>query len=649
MNHFRDNAKVREVLRNLEKRTNFLQNYGEVRTAKILENALLNGVENNNYDYIRAIDLVSSTGGMIPVSIDQFIEDPEYLGDKFEVWPKLRETLRNMKPDLMTGSQPITTILNSSSIGTGKSVLGQISMLYDLYVLCCFKKPHRLFNKSIDDSTPILFVMQSVRDHISRRVLYEPFRSIFETIPFFKKYTNWNKDKESELILDNKIQVVPMVASPLHYIGQAVISAIIDEANFMEVVIDSRKSGSGGQYGKGGMFDQAQLVYSNIQRRRKSRFLTKGVNPGSIYTSSSVNYVNDFMDRQVQDYDPTRDTHIMCIDFRQWDVKPYDFDTGNFKFLVGTNDYPSKILPDTPKESVDYPRGAKIEEVPNEFREDFRRDPDNSQRDILNVRSMAIHRFISQTHKIIEACKMARDNNIYSFLLKDNVTLAEDGLPIIVESKLPTDRSGEYFVHIDLSRSSDKCGIAMSKVKGYMACTTQDGVVENLPVFAVILACTIQPDNINQIDIADIRQWVILLKTYYGFNIVQVTYDGFDSQESIQMWRKMGVSSFKISMDLTIEPYSYIRTGFYQDRVLLVENTLINTEFATLERHERGGKAYVNHNIASSKDGSDAVTGSVYGASIYRKTRVYMGTSDDKGNVATPERRRADRRPATRR
>lgn len=194
-----------------------------------------------------------------------------------------------------------------------------------------------------------------------------------------------------------------------------------------------------------------------------------------------------------------------------------------------------------------------------------------------------------------------------------------------MEANLPDDLDQPRFVHIDLSRSSDRCGIAMVKIDGYKP-ITQDGTTQDLPIYNVEMALSIEPDSINQIDITEIRSFILNLRNYYGFTIKSVTYDGFDSMESMQIWRKTGVGSYDISMDRSSEAYDNLRSALYQDRVLLPDNIILKNELANLERHLQGGKIKIDHSSKGSKDISDAVAGACKAASIDRATRRQIGS-----------------------
>lgn len=648
--NFRDDAEIRQVLKRLEAAHNHLENYGMTRHAKIIKNGLNQAIDFNNWEYINALENVRKDGIDIPVSIDEFVDSTEFLGEKMNVWPKLREALRDMCPDILAGEKPVTEVYNRSCIGTGKSELGKIRMAYDAYFLLCFDQPSKLY-PSLSRYMQIVIVMMSIRDQITKRTLYDPARQMILDMPWIQKNAIWNKDLEATLVFpNNNLTIMPMSAGALNMIGQAIIGGHIDEANFMEVVTESKRADV-----PGGMYDQADVVYSALSKRRKSRFISKGPNPGCLYISSSVNYSDDFIDRRVSavraelEECPENVQHVRIMDFRQFDVRPDTFCGDTFRFLVGTNDYPGRVLKDEEIAGEHFPADGLVETPPIEWIDDFKYDPDKAQRDSLGISSSAIHRYMSRVDKVVDAFKRGRENDVKSFLVKQNVILAVEDLPIVRSEMLPKDLRTPRAIHIDLSRTGDRCGIAMAKIAGYANITTGE-VVQTLPVYTVEMAISIEPNTLNQIDIADIRAWAMDLKQQHGLNIISVTYDGFDSQESIQQWRKLNMNSHNISMDKTTEAYDQFKQALYQDRVLLVDNDLLKQELAQLERHVKGGRAKVDHPAKGSKDIADAVVGACFAISKTRQMRNNINVSDAQGNPVRHMRRRVtERRRVSRR
>lgn len=617
------------------------------RVGAVFMNAYRELIENNNIKYFSALKNFKT----IPVTIDEFIESNEFLGDKVSVWDELRPDLRASNPDTFTGEQPIHEVLMSGATGTGKTVCSTITCAYQLYLQLLAKNPHQLFG--LMQSTPIVNVFMSVRQRIADRVIYRPFRNLFLDMEWTRRNVIYDTAKESELFFpDKNVLVIPVNAVVESILGQAIIGGIIDELNFMEVTAESKKIA--GSRGNGGRFDQAEEIYNQASRRRRRSFKTRGVSIGTLCVISSVRYKGDFMARRVKTLQDIPEPNVIAFNHKQYEVQPQENFCGDkFRLLIGNDKHPTKVLEENEIAGTHYPINSTVEEVPVEYRTDFLKDPENALRDIIGMATDSISAFIGKRNKLIDMFERGEEKGLKSIVHKQNVILSEEGMPTINEDNLPSeaDRVDHCrFVHVDLSISGDSCGIAMVKHTGFAnkISANDPDTIERLPTFDCELAVSIKPDKLNHIDISEIRKWILRLINKYGYNIYYVTYDGFQSYESVQMFNKAGVRSKNISMDKTIEPYMAYRDIIYQDRIDSVPNELLQYELQTLEHLEIKGK--IDHPPKGSKDIADAVCGAIYAAMTSRAIRSQTHAVDEDGiRVATVSRGSTRQRGRTQR
>ncbi len=597
------------------------------RAIQIFEYALKQAIEHDNVRYILACDNMRD----IPVTIDEFIESPSFLAHDpdFKVWPMLREDLRRMNPDIWTGEAHIHQTFDGGATSTGKTLKATVTQLFQLYTLCCFEKPVKLWPR-LSSNTPLIFAFQSVQERVTKRVIYEPFRAMFLSIPWVQENVTWDKDKDNVLALDNGIQVIPILAALTNIVGQAIVSALLDEINFMAVVEESKQIT--GARGQGGRFDQAQIIYSNITRRRKSRFVTKGPSPGCISVLSSVRYLGDFMDTRVKQIIANEEKGIYMMRHAQYEVQPRsDYSGKKFKLLVGRTEYGTRVLKRDELEGVSYPMGATVKLIPIEYLDDFKADPEGSLRDVCGIATDVISPFITQRHKIIEAIVRGKEAGMKPWVVQADIELGNDELggaamPQIIEENLPRDKDKPRFVHIDLSLTGDRCGIAIVKVLGHVAVRGVGDTVQNLPHYVLEQGITIKPSAAHELDFEAIRTWIINLKDHYGINIHTVSYDSFQSAESMQLMRKAGIQSWKVSADLTMEPYNYFKQCLYSGRINMQDHEILKVELAGLEINAAKGK--VDHPKRLSKDLSDALVCAMYSASQNRDVRADTGVQE---------------------
>lgn len=641
----------RTVLKSAERLLQVAEAHGEKRQGRAVQYAITAALENGNYAYLEAIQLMLR----FPVDIEEFVLSKQYFGDQIEVWPALWPDLKAINPDVVCGAEPVHEVLMGGATGTGKTSICHITNAYQLYLFTCFRTPQRLFSDIRAPSTPLVFMFQSVSSEVTRRVLYKPFRQMFTSMPYVQKWVPWAKHVESTLNLEGNLMVVPALAQVESMVGQAIAGGMIDEANFMSVVRDSKRVP--GPRGKGGTFDQAEESYRNITRRRKSRFATKGVSIGTICTLSSTRYRDDFMDRRQREVRDNNEKNIYIFRRKQYEVQPKYLEPGiqKFKLLVGSDRYYTRVLKETDVKGVDYPSDGQIELVPMTYLQDFLRDPEGSLRDVVGISTDTISAFIAQRHKIVEAITEGQALGLKSWVDKADVDMA-DGMPQWLEENLPPPRLRKEprWCHIDLSAVKDRCGIAIVRPLGVVNVIDPDtNLVESQPKFSIECVVTIKPSEVSPIDIGNIRRWLMQLVAFYGVNIAEISFDGWQSQESRTEFRHAGIMTRMISMDKTTEPYEYLRRSFYEERIAMVDHEISRIELNNLEYH--ADKDKVDHPPKGSKDAADAICGAIYACSTSRTLRTSAGFKDTRGKQVRAQRsprrsrRPKDQRPTARR
>jgi hypothetical protein len=192
-------------------------------------------------------------------------------------------------------------------------------------------------------------------------------------------------------------------------------------------------------------------------------------------------------------------------------------------------------------------------------------------------------------------------------------TFAPDFRPIV---------GAVYAMHADLAVSGDKAGIAMSHVVKYeefqkiLAGPEGEDVpfLERRPTvktdFVLAYEADITTDPPREIQIRWARQLAFELMQR-GFVIRQVTYDGFQSVDSIQILQSRGIKAKKVSTDMDPEPYRNARDLMYEARITIPMNALLREELLSLTKLPNGK---IDHPSTSSKDCADAFVCSAQGA-----------------------------------
>lgn len=610
-----------DLIKYAEEACNRAENHGRIGTALILRRCLGEMLNNENpQPLIQALQFKR-----LPVTIDEFVESSEFLGNIANVWPSLMDDLRAINPDILLGEEPIHEAYLGGATGIGKSMVARITLLYQVYLLTCLRAPQRLYG--LEHNTCFVFPLQSVSPDITRRVLYEPIREMFEVMPYAQEHLTWNRRRTAALEIDGGIHIVPLVANVESLLGQAIPGAILDEVNFMRIVNQSKRTP--GPRGFGGRYDQAEEIYREVSQRRKSRFINQGISIGCIVVCSSARYPNDFLDRRIREAEEAEEENIVVTRHKRYDVVPPDRYSGDtFPLLVGTERYRTRILGD----DEDLPQEALIEHIPIEHLDDFQRDPEFALRQIVGIATDNLTPFIADREMILGAIENGEELELEPWIDNPDVLIDRDGFPRWLEDSIPKDKEALRFIHIDLSRTRDACGIAIIKHLGRMKTTERDESEAVLvkPTFAVEVAISLKPSPDCELIFSDLRSWLLQIVSCYDVVIHTISLDGYQSTDSQQIFRRLGIRSQELSVDRSPEPYEYLRECLYEGRIAMVDSDILRRELLNLERNPETGN--VDHPPRGSKDVADAVCGAIFAASRSRALRHSVGYVDNDGN-----------------
>ena len=520
------------------------------------------------------------------LDIETFICSKEYMDAGNKVYHTVKEELWEIN------SGKYVEVIYTGGIGSGKTTAALYTIAYQLYLLSIMKDPHLAFG--LDPASEILFIFQNITETLAKRVSFARFKSMIDAAPYFKNQFPYQKGIESRLVFPKRIEVVPVSGSGAAAIGQNVIGGVIDELNYMAVVENSKQSVDGQTY------DQAIEVYNSISRRRKSRFMSHGVLPGILCLVSSRRYPGQFTD--LKEEEAKNDPTIYVYDKRVWDIKPEDFEDGGwFRVFVGDEFRRPRILEEG--EEVQEQDEYLVHSIPDVFRTDFERDLINALREIAGVSTLARYPFMMDTDAVTSC--FGRTPSVFSVeranLVTEPVRLS---LAEIKEPHLPR------FAHVDLGLTSDSAGIAIGHVPRFVTLKRSDGVEETLPEIVYDGVLEVPPPRGGEINFERIRTLFHLLRKL-GLNIRWITYDTFQSSDSLQLLQSAGFVVGKRSVDTSLAPYDFLKAGFYDGRILVPAHAKARKECISLEKDAK--KAKVDHPPKGSKDCSDAMAGVAFG------------------------------------
>ena len=562
----------------------------------------------------------------IPVDISTFIKDPQYLGrgltdaeGRFTVFPYWQDLLKRIYPDPMKPAI-CNTLALTGAIGLGKTLIACIIGLYELYVMMCLKDPYVYYGLQPIDKITFAFINITLDD--ARGVAWSKLQGLLQSSPWFMAHGKLSKSINPEWAPDINTNIELIYGSlPRHFIGRALKFAFMDEISFQNNMdVEKQK-------------EKAYALVSEASSRMKSRFMRGEHNPTILVLASSKRTEQSFMETFIEQKKQNESKTTIVIDEPQWVIRTEKQSTRQFKVAIGNKFLPSEILPfGTTEEEENYyrDRGFKIIEVPIGYYEEFLDNIENALMTVAGISTTSISSYISGVK--LSQCKLEEIKNPFT---KDIITVG-DGQDDLAQYKdfFNLDyvdkslMSRPLYIHLDLSLTGDKTGIAGVWIKGKKIPKADEQQTSEL-TYQLAFVVSVKAPRGHQVSFEKTRNFIYWLKEQ-GFNIKGITSDTYARAGIEQDFIRKGFKYEILSVDRTnsdhiCEPYAYFKNTIYEKRILLPKLgiNLLTEEIIGLKRDNNSGKVDHDPSGINSKDSSDAVCGALFNASKHAEEFGY--------------------------
>ena len=384
--------------------------------------------------------------------------------------------------------------------------------------------------------------------------------------------------------------------------------ALMDEMEFMK--------------GQNDNISQSKVLsfYNTIKRRMESRFILDG---GKLQTMmfliSSKQEQNNFLEQYTKTIKDEPGAYV--VDKPIWEVKPANRYSGNtFRVAVGNMEIPSAIVKDdrTDEELID--KGySEVLNVPIEYSHAFELDIKSALHDIAGKSTTEMVKYISPF--ALKRCYRRKFRSPFAHeIIKAGIDDAHKIEHYFNAETVPTPlKNRPGYIHVDLALKHDKAGISYvipvdnvltnsyvnDEAKNFINSETQAVVME-------LFSFAVKADVGSEISLQKIRNFFIYLREN-GFNISHITYDGFQSADSVQLLKLEGFNAEVLSVDRNNRGYDALRSAINDGRIILgdLSGSLLETELINLEKTPKGK---IDHPVKGSKDIADGLAGATYDA-----------------------------------
>lgn len=571
----------------------------------------------------------------IPADIHTFLHDRKYLGNalydqdnRFTVYPYWEKKLEEIFPDNITTRY--NTVILTGAIGLGKTFIGVICLLYMLHRLLCLKDPYLYYGLQSIDKLSISFMNITIEN--AKGVALDKMNQLIMASEWFMAHGKMAG--ETNLIYrPNKHIEVIAASSNNQIIGRCLFGSLEDEVNFSAMTTNVEKT-------KKRMLD----IITKVDARMKSRFLrTKNGEPYLPTLNiiiSSKNSEQSFLESYIETKKKNESKTTLIVDEPQWVVDTRKDSKLKFYVAVGNKFLANELLPLNADEATIESFRAKgygILPVPIGYLENFQDNIDGALTDIAGISTASSLKYING-----QRWNTLKTDSYVNPFTKDIITSGIDDEHQYSEwfditTVSPDIKAKPMYVHLDMSKSGDKTGIAGITVLGKRA---GSGSKEAKSLFYhLTFSTSIQAPTGSQISFIKNRAFVKWLRNQ-GFNIKGVSSDTYQAAQIHQELMADGFNVATVSVDRLTDigdgkkdcvPYTTFKSAITDKRLEIYQKCdLLTEEVIGLEREADGHINHPENGTVGSKDQVDAVCGALYNASQHVEDFTYdYGESAD--------------------
>lgn len=540
-----------------------------------------------------------------PVDMEEFLESKDFLAQKGFIRPVIKKELLSIAHNL----ENINEICLSGGVGLGKSYMSRILFSYFLYLDSCLVDVQSEY--SLSPGSSILYVIQAVSLTTAKRAVFGELRSLLQQSPYFSKNFPFNKRISSELRFPNNLTIIPVSSSEMSSLGLNVKAVHMTECNYMAVVEDSRLSSDRDN----NVYDQAEVNYTTLSQRMKSRFGTRG----KMILDSAVNYPGDFLDRKIKEAEYNKAIYVMK--YAHWETLPKgSLSEETFLVEVGTSEYNSRIL----TSMEDAHPSSQVINVPVNYLVEFKRNCDKALRDFAGISVAMEGSFITDREKVtqaINAHELAYGQQ--QLFTKDDIIIDAELDPMSPDwgrllnqdyiNSPSFDETATFVMHMDLGISKDATGIAIGHIQDYvdmpstMQYSDKTGTFVDLTDLKMPICCIdgllrVRPPHGGQVHLDLLRGFL-----YYLCQVVNIkiaTADNFESTNFIQGLLRLKVRAGKRSTVSTSVPFKEWKQCYMENRIWHARHPAYLDEVYNLQHDPIKDK--IDHPSGGKKDLCDA-------------------------------------------
>ena len=604
----------------------------------------------------------------------------KYIGNQAE---STYDWARDVFIDFMDLLKPYRTLVLAQHIGSGKSTLSTLIQLFISTHYAMMWHPWKYFN--LAPSSVFTQCLGAWNQKKASELLLEPFVQILEQSPYFKRVRThtdlvdaagedlaehicWTTSTPTSVLSMQNGVNYKIINGPGSILGQNIISAVVSEMTMFTE--------------NGWTNDQVFKFFTKLRKRIDNRM--KGNYYGRMIIDSQPNTLESVIDDWIWNEAPKSSENYIVTGSR-WKFFPQEFPYAwkqnrenwksmadgslsatkdaikkaldqdclkkdfnkkqTFPIFKGTNGQPPKVVESESELTMYEPRDiiwAPTTQVTSNGNKSMLdaalESPIEFLRDQCGIPSGTPDR-IFYNKQTVEDCFENNLRNMFGHITAPAEEEPEHLIWNQIKDKFFNKIIDKYYfyyepgiprvVSVDQSYAGDVTSIAMTHVERDSE-RKDDVTGEPVKVFVTDFIITIIPKG-GIINLDAIKCFIWDLVSLGNIKIKHVSYDGFQSQPSIQFLKRKGIEVDYLSVDKTNEPYlnfiDYVQhKRWFAGKCIYMKNNMLSLHF---EKRKQGkgttkvdhfnGEIYTDGNGdwntdmrgTNAKDAADAVTGTI--------------------------------------
>lgn len=540
----------------------------------------------------------------IPVDVYEFVTSEEYCGLKelsehqYSLVKAMSQIYKKETLLALYGGNEVKAekrwretcreIIMQLGKGSGKDFTSTVAVSYVVYLLLCLKDPAVYYDKPKGDSIDIINI--AINSDQANRVFFKNFVERIKNNPWFEgKF----EEKQGSIEFEKNITVYSGHSEREAFEGYNTLLVILDEISGFAL-----ESASGNQNAK-----TAPAIYDMYRGSVTSRFAEFG----KLVLLSFPRFEDDFIQQKYKDavYGVPNENGIRPM-------------LGEMETVIRTATL--KIDAELPEGTPGNEFEIKWEEdhivryaYPHTFalrRPSWEVNPTkNLQKDyaldFYKNMGDALGRFACMPSNLKDGFFKRADKIEQAFSIVNGV----DEVGVFHPNFKPMGDT-KYFMHVDLAQKHDHCAVAMGHIDQwveYKVGGTQ--LNEYLPLVKIDAVRWWTPTKDKSVDFKEVVEYIKAVRRA-GFNLELVTFDRWNSHDTMQDLERNGIKTDLLSVDK--KHYDDFLVTMYDDRLVGPKIDLLIKELGELRQVVKGQKVIIDHPRKGSKDLSDAVCGAIW-------------------------------------